>query len=328
MENKRLLLICPHFFGYHLAISEAFERLGYEVICFDDRPSTKKIVKLLLRINHSFLPGLRNSYYKRIYTSVKEKGVDIVLIIDGQSISKKFLSHLKSLCPSARFIYYLWDSLNNFKFCLKFLPFFDICYSYEKKDCEAHKELHYLPTFYRREYALKDSNNEHSYIASFIGTTRPKKYQFAETIKKAFKEYGYDNIYTYYYLPSKLMFWLYKITDRRFKGASIHDFHFKTISNDEVIKIYDNSLAVIDSPPDGQEGVTVRCYEAFAMKKKIITNNPNVKDIIGLDNNALVYPFNEAELREFISSKIAVKDDFYRTYSIDTFCENIISDNK
>jgi len=35
---------------------------------------------------------------------------------------------------------------------LAIVPFFDKVYSFDRKDCETHEKLHYLPLFYTREY--------------------------------------------------------------------------------------------------------------------------------------------------------------------------------
>ena len=38
--KRKLLLIMPNFFDYPQAICKELENMGYEVDCFDDRPST------------------------------------------------------------------------------------------------------------------------------------------------------------------------------------------------------------------------------------------------------------------------------------------------
>ena len=47
--KRKLLLIMPNFFDYPQAICEELEKMGgwgYEVDCFDDRPSTNGICLL------------------------------------------------------------------------------------------------------------------------------------------------------------------------------------------------------------------------------------------------------------------------------------------
>lgn len=46
--KRKLLLIMPNFFDYPQAICEELENMGYEVDCFDDRPSTNGMVKAII----------------------------------------------------------------------------------------------------------------------------------------------------------------------------------------------------------------------------------------------------------------------------------------
>ena len=52
------------------------------------------------------------------------------------------------------------------------------------------------------------------------------------------------------------------------------------ISYDEVIQSVAESRAVLDITKDGQSGITLRPMEAMMLDKKLVTNNPNVKNMI------------------------------------------------
>ena len=56
--KRKLLLIMPNFFDYPQAICEELEKMGgwgYEVDCFDDRPSTNGMVKAIIRVNKNLI---------------------------------------------------------------------------------------------------------------------------------------------------------------------------------------------------------------------------------------------------------------------------------
>lgn len=53
--KRKLLLIMPNFFDYPQAICEELENMGYEVDCFDDRPSTNGMVKAIIRVNKNLI---------------------------------------------------------------------------------------------------------------------------------------------------------------------------------------------------------------------------------------------------------------------------------
>ena len=44
---QRLLLIMPNFFDYPQVICEELQKMGYIVDYFDDRPSTRSIIKAI-----------------------------------------------------------------------------------------------------------------------------------------------------------------------------------------------------------------------------------------------------------------------------------------
>lgn len=52
---KKLLLIMPNFFNYPHEISEELTNMGYEVDCFDDRPSTNGFIKAIIRVNKDLI---------------------------------------------------------------------------------------------------------------------------------------------------------------------------------------------------------------------------------------------------------------------------------
>ena len=63
---SNLLFIGPRFYDYHIIIKNAFEKKGYSVDYFDDRPSSSFITKCLLRLNKKLLNHKIKKYFERI----------------------------------------------------------------------------------------------------------------------------------------------------------------------------------------------------------------------------------------------------------------------
>lgn len=72
--KRKLLLIMPNFFDYPQAICEELEKMGYEVDCFDDRPSTNGMVKAIIRVNKNLIGQYKT---RRIFGS-RNRLCDIV----------------------------------------------------------------------------------------------------------------------------------------------------------------------------------------------------------------------------------------------------------
>ena len=67
--KRKLLLIMPNFFDYPQAICEELEKMGgwgYEVDCFDDRPSTNGMVKAIIRVNKNLIGQYINRYFEKV----------------------------------------------------------------------------------------------------------------------------------------------------------------------------------------------------------------------------------------------------------------------
>ena len=102
----------PNFFDYPQAICEELEKMGYEVDCFDDRPSTNGMVKAIIRVNKNLIGQYINRYFEKVMKTVRAKKYDVVFLISGQSLSfSEDIDHLNYLFKiSHRCRLYSWKS--------------------------------------------------------------------------------------------------------------------------------------------------------------------------------------------------------------------------
>lgn len=165
--KRKLLLIMPNFFDYPQAICEELEKMGYEVDCFDDRPSTNGMVKAIIRVNKNLIGQYINRYFEKVMKTVRAKKYDVVFLISGQSLSfsEDMIQQIKDEQPQAKYVLYQWDSLKNFPYIEKIEPYFDKCYSFDKNDVATHENLKFLPLFYTRRYEN-------------IGNSKKREFQF------------------------------------------------------------------------------------------------------------------------------------------------------
>ena len=117
----------PKFFDYPQVIQAELESMGYEVDFYDDRPSTKGIVKAVIRVNKKLINGYIKKYFSKMMDEISTQRYDVVLLISGQSLSfsEEMIAEIKKKQPQARFVLYQWDSLKNFQYILKMHPFFE-----------------------------------------------------------------------------------------------------------------------------------------------------------------------------------------------------------
>ena len=74
-ELAQCLGIMPNFFDYPQAICKELENMGYEVDCFDDRPSTNGMVKAIIRVNKNLIGHYINRYFEKVMKTVRAKKI-------------------------------------------------------------------------------------------------------------------------------------------------------------------------------------------------------------------------------------------------------------
>lgn len=294
----------PNFFDYPAIISKELTHMGYEVDYFDDRPSTNSFVKAAIRINKNTIKTFIIRYFNKVMETVRSKQYDVFFLISGQSLSfsEEMVAEIKKCQPNARFVLYQWDSQQNFPYIKSVQKFFDKCYSFDRRDIEENKSLHFLPLFYSREYEEigKKTVSEYSYDFCFIGTAHPKKYKFIKQMSEQLKAF-YPNQFLYYFFPSRIVFFYRKLVNPELRKAHYNEFHYVPLKGEEMKTIYLNSRCVLDSAQAGQMGLTIRVLEALGACKKLITTN---EDIVN-------YDFYEPENIYVYKDKIDLNHPFF-----------------
>ena len=331
---KKVLLIMPNFFDYPQAICDELERMGYEVDCFDDRPSTNGFVKAIIRVNKDLIGKYIARYFEKVMRVVRGKKYDIVFLISGQSLSfsERMIQQIKDEQPQAEYILYQWDSLKNFPYIKKIEPLFDRCYSFDRRDVQSDSNLHFLPLFYTRRYEEigKLDKKVFKYDFCFVGTAHPKKYKFIKMMSEQLKTI-YPNQFIYYFFPSRIVFFYRKIMNPELHKAKYREFHFESLSGKQMDDTYSDSRCVLDSAQAGQLGLTIRVLEALGAKKKLITTN---EDVVNYDfyrrENIYVYDGKQVNLSDpfFTQPYQELDEDVYEKYSLRSWLKTMLTNSE
>lgn len=317
---SNVLFICPDFFDYSQDIANELNKLDYNVVYYDDRPSKSLIDKIIIRLNKKMLKKKIDRYLDKIIEDNKNTKFDIVLVIFGQSFEKKHIKKLREANPEAQFIYYAWDSICNFPFIKELYTEFDKAYSFDDEDAKNYG-MEFLPLFYSNK--LEDS--EIKYDCCAIQTIKVGKLENFENIKKSLPKDV--KFYRYLYLQSKFVYLYFKFKYKAFKNYRMKDFHYKKLTRKEVNKISCESKVIIDCQMKDQVGLTMRTFEALHLNKKLITSNSNIKkyDFYTPNNIYIIEDYKNIE----------IPSDFFETgfdnayalscdYSIESFIKKLI----
>jgi hypothetical protein len=325
--KKEMILFAPYNSGYCQRVAEGFRSLDFVVDSYDDRPGSSVFIKSLVKANRKFASGITRRYLKKIFEKTKGKKIDIVLIIDGLSFTKKHISLLKKQYPNATFIYYLWDSIRNYPYSLKLAECFQKKGTFDIEESKKFPGFHFLPLFFSSEFEQTQIQPEKKYDFCYIGTAHPSKLKYIEKISSELQNKGYKG-FVYNYIPSKLLFFLFKAKGGPFSKKHLKDFHYSLLPYQTVSQVFAQSGMVIDATPKGQTGLTMRCIETLGARQKLITTNPYIKeyDFYRPENVYLAIEgaidFNDSFFHVDYSP---IPDEIYQKYSLQNWCKNILS---
>jgi hypothetical protein len=333
-RNKRLLLISPKTFNYEIEIQQQLERMGAIVDWYDDRPSSSTLSKALIRYKPSLMTQITNRYVESIIQNAHDKKYDIVFVIKGEAMSGENIERLQAFFSSARFVYYTWDSLRNFKNGSESLKYFEKKYSFDPSDCGLFENVKHLPLFFLPAYAAKKMSQTFSSVDAekidllFLGSLHSDRYEVFQAIMKACQVVHSSLItYSHLYFQSKWVFFLKRLTDKKFNATPLSAINWQPLSQKQTQELIFKSKIVIDVHHPYQTGLTMRTIECLGAQRKLITTNENVKyyEFYDPQNIHIVDRNNPVVDRGFIELPYApVHPDITNQYRLDNWLKKIL----
>ncbi len=324
LEGKKILYITPKFFDYENKIKKELEDLGAIVDFFDDRPANDFMTKVFIRLKlKSFIKKKIDEYYENLYSFISNKKYDFIFVVSPETLDYNKLLRIKEIQNSAKYVLYMWDSFEN-KNSFNTIKLFDEIYSFDSRDCEKYN-LNFLPLFYCSEYKKDLVKNDFKYDLSFIATAHSDRYRLAKEIQK-FLEENNLSVYYYFYLPSKIIYYVRKLFVKKYSYGKLSEFSFNSLPQNKIIEIFENSKVILDINHPLQFGLTMRSIECLGAEKKLVTTNHN---IINYDfynpNNILIIDREEIniDLNFFKNEYQSLSDDLYEKYSLNSWLKNI-----
>lgn len=324
LDGQRVLLIAPRFFGYETEIAEELERRGARVDFILDRPFESALMKALARFARPWVMPIADRHVRTALANLAAPAYDLVVVINGQTLSRRVVSELRRAHPAARFILYLWDSARNRRSSVAMSDLFDRVLTFDPVDARGHGMV-FRPLFYGRGYA--DAAGTPADIdLSFIGTIHTDRYAI---VSKVLRQLPTDRkAWTYFYLQARWVFRLQKLMNPGFRGARLEEFAFDPLPKVMVQDIFRRSRAVLDIEHPRQSGLTIRTLEALGARKKFVTTNRGVVDYdFYSPDNILVIDRTDPELPAgFLEAPYRpLEEAVYHRYSISGWLDEVLS---
>ena len=269
--GKKIILVAPKFFGYDCIIEKALTDAGADVFRIIDRPFNVALLNAITKVLTGLVSTLLNNYYLTQIGRYQDSA-DYVLVINGQTLSRKTIQHMREKHPNAKFILYMWDSIENRPGVKGVINFYDESYSFDPESAKRYN-LKFRPLFYGPVDKGKSIKSKHRYLMSFIGTVHSDRYAILRSLSRNF---SVPECYWYLYLQARWLYWWKRLSDSAFRGSMIDDFYYDAISNSEVQQVFDSSEIIVDIEHPKQAGLTIRTFEVMRAGKKMITTNKKV----------------------------------------------------
>lgn len=316
LKGKKVLFIAPKFFGYEIQIVQAMQKLGATVFFHGDKPSENRWAKVVLRL----FPKLVWFFADRIYIDWLDKqqlgSCDVVFIVKGEAVSPNYLRVLHQRYPTAKFIFYMWDSIANVKYTLSKLVFFDSVSSFDPLDCQAYPQIRYRPLFFIDQYQQKLELTDKSGLFFFGTLNGDRPSVLARVIRTLNKEVKFDY---WLFVRSKWELLLRKWIDNSFSVIEQDRLLFVAVPASEIKQRMSTCNCVLDIEHPKQTGLTMRTFEVLASGKKLITTNQSIRneDFFDAENICIIDRRNPIIPDGFITSPRApIPDSFYLNNSI------------
>lgn len=320
-SGKKILFFSVQTFNLEKEIKSKLEELGASVIYFDERPANSIIVKGIIRVRKSLYQYKINQYYKKIFQQIKHLQFDYLFVNKGEVIPAFFIENVARQMPDCIKVFYTWDSFNNNKHPEKIISLFDRKFSFDPDDALKYN-LNFRPLFFLDYYKkIKGSNTEKKYDLVFLGTAHSDRYKISNEVYNSCVDKGL-NTFFYYYLPSRIVYYLKRKLDKTFQQFDVNKLSFKSLSTNEILQYYDQSNVILDINHPSQTGLTLRVFEAIGAGKKLITTNKEIKKY-SFYNPANIYIINRENIvldeNFFLNKYQDISYDLYQSGSLEGF---------
>lgn len=256
--------------------------------------SSTKNIKIIFKVCKKLKLKAINMFFDEWKKHIKD--YDTIIIFDNGYI-ESIAEYIKSKNSNCKIILYFWNPINPNNIHILKDTNTDEFWSFDKKNAKKYKLL-YNPQFYTNQIKLNEVEKENDVL--FLGRAKNRK-RIIEEIDNKMKQEG---ISTKFYIIEK--------------DKNLIDYQ-------EYLKMIEKSKCILDIVNEGQNGLTLRCMEALFLKRKLITNNKEIKnyDFYNSNNVFIVGENNIENIKEFVDGKyIDIPVDIVNKYDFKTWLDN------
>ncbi|WP_353168983.1 hypothetical protein [Flavobacterium sp.] len=236
-----------------------------------------------------------------------------ILVINPELIDLEY--HLEIKKHTDKYIAYLYDSVSRCPVKHLLEGVFDEIFSFDKADILTYgfsETTNYIYFDTPEKAAIQKQN--FVYIGSIDNRLKFLN-NFAEHLKKQ------QQSFIFYAIGKKAFINKLK---QLFLGKNKNIiFQKKRFTQNETLKMYDESEIIVDLVRDNQSGLSFRIFEALGLQKNVITNNKSIIFYDIYDSGKIIYLDDLHKLNEVTFNKENFSNAIIKKYSLNNFIKNI-----
>lgn len=268
------------------------------------------LLRIIHHVHSSFalnsvvnLPGKRIWNYLYSLNEVDLNNGKYIIILPDNSACRFNRDYLKMLgkMPNVKLVLVNVNVYQEkYKLLQEKIKYFDLVFSFDKGDCEKFGFI-YHPTNYSYMNMICEKKIKSDIF--FIGNNKGR----LPMINKIFRLIETKN--------GICDFWINKVDkqDRITKNTIKYN---KWLDYKQILEKVNTSNCLLDIVSKGQEGITLRTMEAIVYNKKLLTNNPNVKELKFYHSGFIQYFESIEEIDiDFVLKKEKVEYNYKNEFS-------------
>ena len=274
----KLAIISLSTFGYFERLSESISRRGIATKFFDERPANDVVSKLKYRVlPRKIGQQMARHHTRSICEQIVAEGFTHVLVFFLEVLSRSDIEYLKT--HGLQISRYTWDSVRNRPNILQFDDLMEAVGSFDPDDCEKYGYT-YIPLYSEiieenqvRPMKVREFD---FYFCGTMHSSRPTLIYDIEKISQR-REWRIKLKLFYY------SHWLYVVQNLMNRKAMRlrHQISSAPFAHNAILTDSQLSRVVIDIHHPGQNGLTMRTYEALAQGAILATTNHNALKFLG-----------------------------------------------
>jgi hypothetical protein len=312
---KNILLIMPDYYGFDEVVFNGLKIYSNHEVFYINSAKKYNYKSIFEKVLNFFAKYFLNYNIKKnksrnlIINEIRKiKKIDLLIVNRPDEIDDSIFEIINSLNIKDKRVFY-WDSFEKIN-QKKHFDFFDKKFSFDSHDCNKYNLIKINNFFFHKESDVKPVFDFY-----FLGTEDSRVHKLFE-LKNKIEKLNLTVGATILNLKSK--------------NKQTNNINYIN----KIIKFSENYLeqckgsVFIDLKQSNQNGLSFRPFEALGLKRKLITDNNNIKkyDFYNSNNIFIIENNNYYKIPDFLKLPyIDISDEIYNKYYIENWIKKLIN---